>query len=448
MRRSLGPLGAMLLVLMVLLVACAPVATPTAGPTKAAPPPTSAALAPTPTAAAPAAKPTEPAKAAAGPIKIGFLTPLVGVFAALGADLRDGFLLYLDEKGNTLAGRKVEVIVEDDEQKPDVGLTKAKKLVERDGVHMLGGIISSGVALSVGPYATAQKKVLLLMNAGADELTQQRADPFIFRNSFANSMNGMPAGDWAYKQKGWRTAVILGSDYAAGWETVGGFARTFTDLGGRIVQEIYPPLGNPDPAPFVTQIKQADVTFVFQAGADTARFVPAYTEYGVKARQPLAGGFGLADITMLPSMGDAAVGIFQSGPYFEDLDTEANRAFRKKFQDKFGRVATLNSEASYTAARMVARALETINGNIENTDAFIEAMRKVEVPDAPRGPVKFDKYQNVVGPFRVSEVQKKDGKLVHVAVAEYPNMSQFYKWSPEEWLKMPPLSEMKGKWVK
>jgi branched-chain amino acid transport system substrate-binding protein len=393
------------------------------------------------------AKPTPKPKAPAGPIKIGYLAPLSGVYAGPGADLRDGFLLYLSEKGGKFAGREVKVIVEDTEVKPDVGLTKAKKLIERDKVHMLVGIISSGVALGVAPYVISQKKVLLIDNAGADALTQYKHSPYIFRNSFANSTGGMVAGEWGYKVKGWRTAVILGADYAAGWEWTGGFARAFTDLGGKIIQELYPPLGNPDPAPFVTQIKKADVTYVFQAGGDAIRFVPAYAQYGVKARQPLIGNFGVTDASILPKQGEAAVGVLMGGPFIEGLDNPANKALAKNFKEKYGRPYTIFSEASYDAARIVEAALEAVNGNIEDTDAFIKAMEQVQV-DTPRGPFKFDKYHNYLGNFYVSEVKKVGGKLVNVPIYTRPNTSQFFKWTPEEWLKMPPLSSMKGKWAK
>ncbi len=458
MQKRLFILGPIFSVLMALLMACAPAAAPT--PTPTAPPkaaaPTAAAPAATPTAAAAAAKPTTapvpqatPAtKAPTTPIKFGFLTPLTGVYAQLGADMRDGFLLYLGEKGNKVAGREVQVITEDTEANPPVGLTKAKKLVERDGVHMLGGIVSSGVALSVGPYLAEQKKVLLLTNAGADELTQQRAGPYLFRNSFANSTGGMVAGDWAYKQKGYRTAVLVGADYAAGWEWTGGFARAFTDLGGKIVQELYPPLSNPDPAPFVSRIEKADATYVFQAGGDALNFVPAYAQYGVKARQPMIGNFGITDLSILAKQGDSALGTFMGGPYAEGLDLPANKAMQKGFKDKFGRDATIFTEGGYVAARIFEKAVEAVGGNIENTDAFVKAMEQVEVADSPRGPVKFDKYHNVVCTFYISEVQRVGGQLNNMAIAQFPNTTQFFKWTPEEYLKMPALTEMKGKWVK
>lgn len=249
MDKRFGIIGT-LIFMVALLVACAPAATPTPTPTKApAVAPTAApkAAEATPTAApaakpttAPAAQPTPAAKVPTTPIKLGYLTPLVGVFAGLGGDLRDGFLLFFEEKGNTVAGRKIEIITEDTEGKPDVGLTKAKKLVERDGVKLLAGIISSGVAPGVAKYATEQKVPLLITNAGADALTKQAATPYVFRSSFSNSQNTHVVGEWAYK-KGYRKAVIIGADYGAGWEHAGGFADTFTQAASNAFATIMAP---------------------------------------------------------------------------------------------------------------------------------------------------------------------------------------------------------------
>ncbi|HLB11939.1 MAG TPA: ABC transporter substrate-binding protein, partial [Dehalococcoidia bacterium] len=146
--------------------------------------------------------------------------------------------------------------------------------------------------------------------------------------------------------------------------------------------------------------------------------------------------------------GDTALGAFMGGPFAEGLDTPPNKALIKAFKDKYGRDATIFTEPNYTAGRQLEKALEAINGNIEDTDAFIKALEAVEILDAPRGPVKFDKYHNVVSNFYISEVQRVGGQLNNFAIATYPNTNQFFKWTADEWLKMTPLSDMKGKWVK
>ncbi len=387
-------------------------------------------------------------KASSIPIKIGYLTALTGVYAAIGTDMRDGFLLYLDQKGNQMASRNVEVKVEDAEGRPDVGLTKAKKLVERDNVHMLAGIIHSGVAQAVAGYAIGQKKVLFINNAGSDALTQGQFNPYIFRNSMANSQQPHPLGEWAYK-KGYRKASLIASDYTAGYEWVGGFARTFTQAGGTIIQEQYSPLGAPDPAPFVAAIRpDADVVYAFLAGADALRFVPAYSQYGVKKRTALLGQPAIVDDSILPQLGENASGVVTSGHYTSSIKTPANKAFLMAFQKKFNRVGTIYAEQGYGAAMMLNRALETMKGNIEDTEALIRALEKVEIPDSPRGPVKFDKYHNSLHNIYITEVKRVDGQLVNEIIETYKEVSQFWKWSPEEYLKMPTYISMKGKWAK
>lgn len=449
MQKRLGVLASVLLALTALLVACAPAAAPTPTPTaapKAAAAPTAAAPASQPTTA-PAAKPTEPSKpASTTPIKIGFLTPLVGVYASLGGDMRDGFLFYLEQKGNTLSGRKVEVIVEDDEVKPDVGLTKTKKLVERDRVNILAGVISSGVAAGISDYVVSQKVPLILTNAGDDPLTQQKASPYIFRISFANSQNSHPLGEWAYK-KGYRTAVLVGSDYPAGWHHTGGFARTFTEAGGKIVQEIYYPLGSPDLAPFITTVKQdANIVHTFSAGADGLKFVTQFAEYGLKGKVGLLCNWCTTE-DMLDKQGDAAVGVVNAYPFAPTLDRAQTKAFVDAFQKKYNRPVTPQAEFGYAGAMAIDAALQATKGDIENVDAFIKALEQIQI-EAPRGPLKFDKYHNVIQNIYITEVKKVDGKLVNTIIETAANVSQFWKWSPEDYLKMPQYADLKGKWVK
>ncbi|HWP34481.1 MAG TPA: ABC transporter substrate-binding protein [Thermodesulfobacteriota bacterium] len=392
--------------------------------------------------------PGRAAAAPAGPVKLGFITPLTGVYASLGADIRDGFLLYWSEVGNRAAGRPIEVIVEDKgSNRPEEGLTKARKLVERDGVHLLAGVISTPVAIAIREYAHSQRLPFVVVNAGADAITQKLRSPYVFRTSFSNSDSSHPLGEWAYRQ-GYRRMVIMAADYGAGYEQIGGVARTFVEAGGRIVQEIYPPLGTADFAPFISQIdRSADVVAAFFAGADAIRFVTQYAEYGLKGRIPLIGKGHLVDELTLPRQGEAAVGIVSALHWSAALDTPANRRFLQAFEGRYRRPASSYAEQAYVAAQMIARALEAVQGNIEGREAFVAALGKVEV-EAPRGKVRFDPFHNVVHTVYIRRVERRDGKLQNTVLASYPDVSQFWKWTPEQFMAMPPYADMKGKWAK
>ncbi|HWP58107.1 MAG TPA: ABC transporter substrate-binding protein [Candidatus Acidoferrales bacterium] len=382
------------------------------------------------------------------PVKIGFITPLTGVYAALGADLRDGFLLYWSEIGNRTAGRPVEIIVEDKgSNRADDALAKARKLVEKDAVHVLAGIISTPVAIALREYAHNNKVPLIVANAGADAITQKLRSPYVFRSSFSNSDSSHPLGDWAYKQ-GYRRMVLMAADYGAGYENTGGIARTFTEAGGKIVQEIYSALGTADFAPYISYIdRNADVVAVFYAGADALRFVTQYAEYGLHGKIPLIGKGFLVDEVLLPRQGDAALGIVTSLQWSAALDSPQNKKFIQAYETKYKRPATVYAEQAYVAAQMIALAGDAVKGKVENQQAFLAALRKIEV-DAPRGKLRLDAYHNPIHTAYIRKVEKRDGKLQNTVIASYPNTSQFWKWSPEAFMAMPSYADMKGKWVK
>ena len=222
-------------------------------------------------------------------IKIGVVGPNSGPYTIIGEEVRNGFNLYLSEIGNTAGGRKLEMLYEDTEAKPDVGLTKVKKLVEKDGVAFVGGVVSSSVAYALHDYVVAQKMPLVITVASADGLTQKGAAPNIFRTDSSGSQASHPLGKWLYDKAGYRRLIIIAPNYAMGYEQTGGFARTFTEAGGKIVKTVYPPMGTPDFGPFLTSLdlSSADAVAAVFAGSDAIKFVKQYAEYGLKDRLPL-----------------------------------------------------------------------------------------------------------------------------------------------------------------
>jgi branched-chain amino acid transport system substrate-binding protein len=382
-----------------------------------------------------------------GPVKIGMLIELTGTFTRNGREALDGMRMYLDEIGNKAAGRTLELLVEDMEGKPDVALTKARKLVERDGVHMLSGIVSSGVGVAVAGYAR-DKKIPVIVNAdfGASSVTLPGPglNPYIFRWSQSGSGPGSAAADWAAKTAGWKKVVAIASDYVGGVETNGAFARVFCNAGGRIVQELWPPLGTADFAPFITQIDRgADAVVVFTPSADGLRFGRQYIEYGVKL--PLMDLYAqITDESNLQQFGEPALGWYSAIHYTALIDTPENKRFVAAWEKKHHRVPFDNAADGWVGARAIVKALEAVNGKVEDQEAFMAALRRAEF-DSPKGPVKLDQYQNIVQPQYVRKVEKAGATFVNTPVKTYPSVSQFWTWSPDEYMKLPPLTQAKGR---
>src|SRR5437016_8875329 len=225
---------------------------------------------------------------AQGPIKIGFLAPLSGAIAAAGKDMYSGCELFWQETGWQMAGRKVEVTLEDNEGNPATTLTKARKLVESDKVHLLAGVILSNVAYALVPYVEQQGIPTLYPINSADDLTQRKRPRWLIRTGFSAGGNMHPFGEYAAKTLGYKKIVTIGLDYAFGWETVGGFHRSFEDNGGQIIQKLWVLLNVQDYTPYLGQVKkEADALFVLALGRWSLLFANAYATSGLKGRLPV-----------------------------------------------------------------------------------------------------------------------------------------------------------------
>lgn len=381
-------------------------------------------------------------------IKIGVIIPGSGPFAIIGEEVKNGLEMYFAEINNTVAGRKIELIIEDDSNKPDVGLSKAKKLVERDGVRVVTGIVSSSVAYALRDYIVSSKVPLVITVSGADGLTQHDAAPNIFRTSNSGSQQSHVLGEWLYKKKGYRRMIILAPNYAMGYEQTGGFARTFKDLGGKIVKTVYPPLGAPDYGPFLTSLdlSSADVIGVVFAGGDAIRFVKQFNEYGLKGKIPLVGSGLLTDDMVLQAQGDAAIGVTTALNYTQSLDTPENKTFVANYTQRYKRAPTAYAEYSYVGARVIKEAIEAVKGKAEDSAAMVAAMKKVQF-NAPRGPFKFDENNNPITPIYVFQVEKQGDRYVNKVIDKFDNVSQFHTWGAKDYLAKPKYVDMANKWT-
>jgi len=266
------------------------------------------------------------APAQSGSIKIGLLAPLTGAFAAIGKDMLNGTELYLDEIGRQAGGRKIELIVEDTEGNTATALTKARKLVDQDKIHVLTGGLLASTGYALHPFADAQRIPTTYPVMASDDLTQRKPAKWVVRTGWSTSQPMHPFAEWTIKNTKYRKVVTIAMDYAFGWETVGGFQRTFEEGGGQIVQTIWTPLNTNDFAPFLAQVKRdADAVLALFVGRLALQFMKQYEETGLKGKLPLLGGGTTNDEAVLPQMGDEAIGAVTALHYSAAIDTPQNR---------------------------------------------------------------------------------------------------------------------------
>ena len=373
-----------------------------------------------------------------GPIRIGFIVPLSGPYAQSGRDILNGFLLALDEVGYRAGGRQIQLIVEDDEAIPAVGLTKARKLVESDRVHLMAGALLSSTGYALAPYIDSMKIPMIYPVVSADDLTQRRRSPWIVRTGYTGSQPNHAFGEYAYHTLGLRTVATIALDYAFGWESVGGFQRTFEEEGGRIVQKMWTPVSVHDFAPYLAQIsRNVDAVYALFLGRAALQFMRQYEEYGLKRRIPLIGAGTTTDEHVLPFMGEEAVGVITALHYSAALDTPANRAFATAYRTRFSKLASYYSESMYTGGKWAIAAIDALNGRVEDRTVLLEALRAAQPPDLPRGPVELDEYGNPIQNIYVRRVERVNGELQNTVIATFPRVSQFWKYNPADYLRQP-----------
>jgi len=372
------------------------------------------------------------------PIKIGFLAALTGVFAQVGKDMVDGSNLYLEEVGSKMGGRKVDLLVEDDEGTAAAALTKARKLVELNKIDLLTGEALAAAGYSLQPYVDSKKMPTLFPVVASDDLTQRKRSKWIIRIGWNSSQPSHPFGEYAYKILGYRKIAAIGMDYAFGWEILGGFQRTFEESGGKIIQKIWCPLTTQDFSPYLAQInREADAVLGMFAGRLCIVFLRQYQEYGLRGKIPLIGGGTLTDESVLPSMGDEALGVITALHYSAAIDTPINREFVKKYREKYGKVPSYYSEACYTAMRWIDQAMISLKGEVSNPDRLMKALQSVQLKESPRGPMRLDAYGNPIQNIYIRKVERAGGELQNSVIYTYPDVSQFWKYKPEEFLKNP-----------
>jgi branched-chain amino acid transport system substrate-binding protein len=359
------------------------------------------------------------AHAQSGPIKIGVVLPYTGVYAVLGESITQAMELVFARENWTVAGRKIEMIKEDDEMKPPVGIRKTEKLIDSDKVDILTGPVHSGILMGMRDKVHSSKTILIVSNAGADAISRERCSKWIFRTSFSNWQPCQPMGGWVAKNVS-KEVFQVAPNYQAGKDMMNAFKETFVPAGGKVVAEDYPKLGETDYAPYLTKIKQsgAKAVFAFFSGTDAVNFVKQYDQFGLKQSIKLTGAGFLTEPDVLPAQGGAALGVITGHFYTPLLDNPVNHRFVKDFREKFfNKVPDGFACQGYDTAEVIIRALKAVNGNTQDKDKLVDAIAKVEF-DSPRGRFRFDpKTHNVIQPYiYVREVREVFGGLNNVPI--------------------------------
>jgi branched-chain amino acid transport system substrate-binding protein len=353
-----------------------------------------------------------PPAAAQGPLKVGVLGPLTGGAAVIGTGEVNGIKLRLKQLDNRIAGRPVELIVEDDAGDPTTGLTKAQKLIERDQVEVFLGPLLSHVVLAVRDYVGGKGVPQLTFVAQPPEAAKH---PTTFVPSWNAVQIGRIFGDYAVRKMGYRKALIVSSKYVFGTRVSDGFREGFTAAGGTIVKEVYPPLGTADFAPFLVGLPAADAVFSFFPGADAIKFVKARAEYGLD-NTPLLAIASTVEGMLLPAQGDAAIGATAIGHYLEDSTIPENRAFVEAYTREYGKPPLGYYPAlGYTLVQILEDALKRTGGK-SGARELTEALKRVDI-GSPQGRFRFDPDKRFpIIDYYITRVVKKDGKLHHEVV--------------------------------
>ncbi len=347
-------------------------------------------------------------------VKLGLMLPYTGTYAALGKNIDEAFRLAIAEAGGKLGGREVEYVVLDDESEPAKGAENANKLVSRDKVDVLIGTVHSGVAMAMVKVASDNDALLLIPNAGADAATEPACAPNIFRTSFSNWQPGFAMGKVA-AGRGWKRAVAVSWDYAAGHESVNGFKEAFAVGGGKLEKELFLPFPQVEFQTILTEIAalKPEMVYTFFAGCGAVKFVKDYAAAGLKSAVPLVGAGFLTDGT-LEAQGEAAQGLETTLHYADGLDLPKDKSFRAAFKKAAGRAADVYAVQGYDTGQLLVAGLAAVKGDVKARKELVAAMEKAEI-DSPRGKFTLSKAHNPVQDIYLRKVQGLENKYAGVA---------------------------------
>lgn len=355
--------------------------------------------------------------AGAESVTVGLLVPKSGVYAPLGTDMENGFKLYLKEHDNKLGGRDVDVKLVDEGAGPETGVPAGQGLAQDEAVSAVVGVVNSAVALGVKDAFEEAKKPLIVANAGADAITGDAASDYVWRTSFSNSESSGAIGEHVAKEVNDGGVFLIGPDYAAGKEFLGGFEKAFKAAGGNVAGQQMTPFGKTtNYQPYIAAIRKsgAKAVFAFYAGSEAVAFVRQYKELGLAGQVQLyATGF-LTEGSVLKAQGDAATGIQTSLHYSSELDNPRNKTFVEAYTKAYGSAPTVYSVQAYDAAAVLDKAFSKGTSG----DQIVEGLKGVGEIDSPRGAWSFSDKHGPAQTYYLRTVTAKGSALVNAVDRE------------------------------
>ena len=375
------------------------------------------------------------------PIRVGLLMIKTGPFAAPGKQMEDGLAQFLRERNYTIAGRKVELITADTAANPAIAKTKTQELIERNKVHVLVGPLAASDMLAIDDLIREAQIPIIASSAAAEDLTQRKLNPWFVRSAGSSGQISHAMADYAAKDLKYRRVAIVADDLTFSQEVAAGFQHVFEESGGKIVQKIFSPISTPDYATYVTQLKpNLDAVFISFSGANGPRFLKAFGDYGLRSKVAVLAGMTTVDEAILNTMGDDAIGVLSSGWYSAAFDNPENRRFVAEFRATTKADPGLYAVGAYSAGLFLEQAVIAINGKVEDKQAFMKALKSVQIKNSPRGEIRLDAYANPIVNAYIRKVERRDGRLMNVVLKTYPNVSQFWTYDPKAFLANPVYS--------
>ena len=346
-------------------------------------------------------------------VKIGIITTQSGPGAVLGREIVDGFNLGIKHSGGRLGGAETEVIVGDEQFKPEVGRALAERMVQRDRVDIVTGVIWSNILLALADTVLKDRRGVFLVNsnAGPSELAGRNCHPNFFSVSWQNDNTHEAMGQHV-QSSGVKRAYIMAPNYAAGKDALTGFKRFYK---GQVVAEVYTQLGQTDYAAEIAALRAArpEGTYIFYPGGMGIAFIRQYAQAGLTQQIPLYGPSFSLDQTILPGIGDAALGVFASTFWSERLQNSANQRFVQDYEATYNRIPSPFAAQSYDTALLIDSALKAVGGDISKKDAFRNALRVANF-NSVRGPFKFNRNHFPIQNYYLTQIVKDEkGRLVN-----------------------------------